>query len=37
MGVIEIAVISYLAILGLLAYHNSRKVSQQLKKFTFNK
>jgi len=32
MGLTEIVVLGFLAVLGLLAYTNSRKVSQELKK-----
>jgi hypothetical protein len=37
MGLTEILVIGFLAILGFLAYSNSRKVSQELKKLGANK
>jgi hypothetical protein len=32
MGIAEIFVIGFLAMLGFLAYNNSRKVSRELKK-----
>jgi hypothetical protein len=37
MGLTEIFVIGFLAILGFLAYTNSRKLSQELKKMGANK
>jgi hypothetical protein len=37
MGLAEIMVIGFLAILGFLAFTNSRKVSQELKKLGANK
>lgn len=37
MGVTEILVIGFLVVLGFLAYVNSRKVSQELKKLGADK
>jgi hypothetical protein len=37
MGLTEIIVIGFLAILGLLAFINSRKVSRELKKLSAKK
>ena len=33
MGITEILVIAFLAVLGYLAYSNAKKVSKELKKF----
>jgi hypothetical protein len=37
MGVTEIFVISFLLVLGFLAYNNSKKVSRELKRMGANK
>ena len=37
MGITELVVIGFLVVLGFLAYTNSRKVSQELKKMGANK
>jgi hypothetical protein len=37
MGITEICVIGFLAILGFLAFINSRKLSRELKKLGANK
>lgn len=37
MGVTEIIVLSFLAFLGFLAYNNSRKVSEELKRMSARK
>jgi hypothetical protein len=37
MGVTEIIVLSFLALLGFLAYNNSRKVSEELKRMSARK
>jgi hypothetical protein len=37
MGITEICVIGFLAILGFLAFLNSRKVSREIKKLDANK
>jgi len=37
MGITEFLVIGFLAVLGLIAFSNSRKVSQELKRMGVNK
>ena len=37
MGVTEVIVLAFLGFLGFLAYNNSRKVSQELKKLGTDK
>jgi hypothetical protein len=37
MGITELIVIGFLAILGFLAYNNSRKVSRELRRMGANK
>jgi hypothetical protein len=37
MGLTEILVIGFLAVLGIMAYTNSRKVAQEIKRLGANK